>query len=174
MATFRAARLAFLMLIAWVGAAESLDGARLPARSTEAAPVKSSPATAGSAVPAARALEPVPKSPASTPGVPAEVKATAPAGDAVAPPAPLSAAISPSKSKTAAIPSPVKVSSDPRPALDPGTFINTLRAAERVLALAEAGGWPALPASARARTRSAARSVLMKVPGSSAGRRIAA
>jgi murein L,D-transpeptidase YcbB/YkuD len=49
------------------------------------------------------------------------------------------------KPKPAAVPNPVKVSSDPRPALDPGTFINTLRAVERHLALAEAGGWPALP-----------------------------
>ncbi len=38
-----------------------------------------------------------------------------------------------------------KVSSDPNPALTPRTFLDTLRAAERYAAFAEAGGWERLP-----------------------------
>lgn len=38
------------------------------------------------------------------------------------------------------------ISQDPRPALEPGTFINTMRAAWAYKRIAEAGGWPALPA----------------------------
>src|SRR3954454_7263814 len=45
-----------------------------------------------------------------------------------------------------AIPEPVKVSSDPRPTLTPDTFVATMRAAERYRQIAEAGGWPELPA----------------------------
>ncbi|HEY8566296.1 MAG TPA: L,D-transpeptidase family protein [Beijerinckiaceae bacterium] len=37
------------------------------------------------------------------------------------------------------------VSDDPRPALDPGTFIHTMRAAEAYQVIAEGGGWPTLP-----------------------------
>ncbi|MBE7201940.1 MAG: L,D-transpeptidase family protein, partial [Parafilimonas terrae] len=38
-----------------------------------------------------------------------------------------------------------KVSADPNPALTPRTFLDTLRAAERYAAFAEAGGWERLP-----------------------------
>jgi murein L,D-transpeptidase YcbB/YkuD len=44
------------------------------------------------------------------------------------------------------VPNPVQVSQDPRPTLDPRTFINTMRAAWTYKQIAEAGGWPALPA----------------------------
>ena len=37
------------------------------------------------------------------------------------------------------------ISQDPRPTLDGGTFINTVRAASRYKDIAEAGGWPTLP-----------------------------
>jgi murein L,D-transpeptidase YcbB/YkuD len=37
------------------------------------------------------------------------------------------------------------ISQDPRPTLDGGTFINTVRAASRYKDIAEAGGWPMLP-----------------------------
>jgi murein L,D-transpeptidase YcbB/YkuD len=37
------------------------------------------------------------------------------------------------------------ISQDPRPTLDSGTFINTVRAAARYKDIAEAGGWPTLP-----------------------------
>lgn len=46
------------------------------------------------------------------------------------------------------IPAPVRISQDPRPTLDPGSFINTARAAEAYLRIAEAGGWPMLPPGA--------------------------
>jgi len=39
-----------------------------------------------------------------------------------------------------------KVSADPTPTLNPRTFLDTLRAAERYQAFAEAGGWEPLPA----------------------------
>ena len=72
------------------------------------------------------------------PPAPVTASPALPAGSPAAP----NAAAAP---KPPAVPSPVKLSGDPRPALDPGTFINTLRAVERALAVAEAGGWPALP-----------------------------
>ncbi len=40
----------------------------------------------------------------------------------------------------------VAISQDPRPTLDAGTFINTMRAAWTYKRIAEAGGWPTLPA----------------------------
>lgn len=47
----------------------------------------------------------------------------------------------------AAAPAPaVSISQDPRPTLDADTFINTMRAAWTYKRVAEAGGWPALPA----------------------------
>ena len=50
-----------------------------------------------------------------------------------------------------AIPEPVKLSADPRPALGPGTFVATMNAAERYRALADAGGWRPVPNDATAR-----------------------
>src|SRR5215207_6583624 len=49
------------------------------------------------------------------------------------------------------VPAPLKlapVSKDPRPTLASDTFIATLRAADRYRQIAEAGGWPLLPAGA--------------------------
>jgi murein L,D-transpeptidase YcbB/YkuD len=42
-------------------------------------------------------------------------------------------------------PATVAVSQDPRPTLDPGTFLNTMRAAWSYQRIAEQGGWPVLP-----------------------------
>lgn len=41
-----------------------------------------------------------------------------------------------------------KVSADPVPTLAPSTFVDTMRAADAHKAIAEAGGWPAVPAGA--------------------------
>jgi L,D-transpeptidase YcbB len=45
-----------------------------------------------------------------------------------------------------ALPSAAAISQDPRPTLDASTFINTMRAAWTYKRIAEAGGWPSLPA----------------------------
>jgi len=57
------------------------------------------------------------------------------------------AAASPrSPEPAASTPAPVSISQDSRPTLDGATFINTMRAAWTYKRLAEAGGWPSLPA----------------------------
>jgi murein L,D-transpeptidase YcbB/YkuD len=43
------------------------------------------------------------------------------------------------------VPKAVAISQDPRPTLDPNTFINTMRAAGDYLRIAQEGGWPSLP-----------------------------
>ena len=68
------------------------------------------------------------------------------AGETGGPPPATAAPAAPPQPKVPAPPAPGAVSQDPRPTLEPGTFINTARAAERYLRLAEAGGWPSLPA----------------------------
>ncbi len=70
--------------------------------------------------------------------------------------APVSAVVAPSPPTS---PTPAKpaakapafapLSQDSRPTLHPDSFVATLRAADRYLQIAENGGWPALPASAR-------------------------
>ncbi|MBA1156484.1 L,D-transpeptidase family protein [Microvirga mediterraneensis] len=70
---------------------------------------------------------------------------TPPVGS-VAPP-PKGAATAPAKPPEKVAPTPVAaISQDPRPTLDAGTFINTMRAAWTYKRIAEAGGWPSLPA----------------------------
>ena len=83
---------------------------------------------------------------------------TCAAAAAPAPPeqAPVSSAAAPSPPSS---PTPAKpaakapafapLSQDSRPTLHPDSFVATLRAADRYLQIAENGGWPALPASAR-------------------------
>jgi L,D-transpeptidase YcbB len=61
-----------------------------------------------------------------------------------APPA-QSAAAQPNVKKAPALPRFAPVSRDPRPTLDPETFVNTMRAAERYHDLAGRGGWGLLP-----------------------------
>jgi murein L,D-transpeptidase YcbB/YkuD len=130
MPSLRTLRAALLVL--GLGGAAGAQGLDAPPASE---PRKASPATAG------KPGSPPPLSPAPGPATAAPATATAHAA-----PNPPAVAAPSARPKPLTVPNPVKLSSDPRPALDPGTFINTLRAVERHLALAEAGGWPALPA----------------------------
>jgi L,D-transpeptidase YcbB len=68
------------------------------------------------------------------------------AAEAPRPPVPADGAAPVSPAPARPVPHPVRVSQDPRPTLDPKTFINTMRAAWTYKQIAEAGGWPALPA----------------------------
>ncbi|HEX8165999.1 MAG TPA: L,D-transpeptidase family protein [Beijerinckiaceae bacterium] len=89
------------------------------------------PAGGSFALPADRAEKPAASPPPATSAPTAQPgsSATAPAAKPKAP-APLRFAT---------------VSKDPRPTLDPDTFVNTTRAAERYHAVAAAGGWGVLP-----------------------------
>ena len=78
--------------------------------------------------------EPAPEQPAPK---------TPPAAPAVA--APVIPLVGAAARQPAPVPPPVKISTDPVPTYGPETFVDTIRAAERYRALAEAGGWPALP-----------------------------
>ena len=108
---------------------------------------------AKSDAPVPPAMVPAPSSLSSSalpPSMPASTAGTAepPAGSQppkAAPVEPLPAA--PPASAKPRAPAPLKiaaVSKDPQPTLDPGSFINTMRASEKYLAIAEAGGWPTL------------------------------
>jgi murein L,D-transpeptidase YcbB/YkuD len=106
-----------------------------------AAILSSPPAADSFALPADRA-----EKPATSPTVPAASPPAAQAGGlpAVAPAAQPAAPVA-AKPKA---PAPLRfaaVSKDPRPTLDPETFVNTMRAAERHHAIAAAGGWGVLP-----------------------------
>ncbi|UVF21097.1 L,D-transpeptidase family protein [Microvirga terrae] len=60
---------------------------------------------------------------------------------------PKAAPAAPVKPAEKTVPTPViSISQDPRPTLDGSTFINTMRAAWTYKRIAEAGGWPNLPA----------------------------
>jgi len=95
----------------------------------------------------------------SGPGAFAAAESTPPAKPVQAAPAPSAqpdpasslrqkaAVAPPTKAVEQALPAPaVSISQDPRPTLDASTFINTMRAAWTYKRLAEAGGWPSLPA----------------------------
>lgn len=128
-----------------------------------AAQVQTAPAPATPPVPAPLPV-PVQVAPASAQkeAEPAPRKAEAQARDAnrkaePAPPKPAEAQPKDGAQKDAAQkeaqrkkePAPLvyaKVSADPTPTLNPRTFLDTLRAAERYQAFAEAGGWEPLPA----------------------------
>jgi murein L,D-transpeptidase YcbB/YkuD len=60
-------------------------------------------------------------------------------------PAPAAQVPAPAAEPAPPVPTKVAISQDPRPTLDPGTFMNTMRAAWIYQRLAEAGGWPMLP-----------------------------
>jgi peptidoglycan hydrolase-like protein with peptidoglycan-binding domain len=144
MAYRQAAGLAVLIFTAWMGTAGAVEGTRPQGQSAEAVFAAVPPAAGGLGSSVARPTEPPPGQPGPAPIGPQQ-RPDLYGGPAMrsAPPA----GIAPSRPpKPADAPSPVKVSGDPRPALDPATFINTVRAAERHLAVAEAGGWPVLPA----------------------------
>ena len=118
-----------------------------PAATAPAAPAPAAalkPSTTDGASAGAGAPAPVQEAPATLPPPPTS-PASAPAAEATAPrPAqPSSAKPAPAK------PSPVRdaaMSQDARPTLDPDTLARTMAAAERYAAIAEAGGWPTLPA----------------------------
>ncbi|HZB36639.1 MAG TPA: murein L,D-transpeptidase, partial [Beijerinckiaceae bacterium] len=81
--------------------------------------------------------------------IPAPGPVAAPAAQLPAPASQTQAAGAPAGAKKP--PPPLRfaaVSKDPRPTLDPDTFVNTMRAAERYHALAAAGGWGELPKGA--------------------------
>ncbi|HEX2553508.1 MAG TPA: L,D-transpeptidase family protein [Microvirga sp.] len=120
----------------------SLPGLALDAKPGAGAPAAAAPASAAPAPPVPRpSLAAAPAGPASGAASPAVAApaAPSPAGPSPAPaPAPAAAALPPATPVAA-------ISQDPRPTLDGGTFINTMRAATRYKAVAEAGGWPLLP-----------------------------
>jgi len=97
----------------------------------------------------AAAAEPAPLpltvQPSSQEPTPAGLKPPAPKLDPAAPAKADAAAI---PKKTRELPATVfaKVSEDPQATLTPATFLDTMRMAEHYKALAEAGGWTALPA----------------------------
>ena len=112
----------------WIGLA-SLWASAAERPAIPAPAILPAPAASGSfALPADHTPAP---SPAAPPAAPATSSAQAAAAPAIkkAPPALRFAA----------------VSKDPRPTLDPDTFINTMRSAERYHAIAAAGGWGTLP-----------------------------
>jgi peptidoglycan hydrolase-like protein with peptidoglycan-binding domain len=114
------------------------------------------PSPAGSApnAKAAGAAEPV-STPAAAPSLttakpspPVPVPVLSPAAPTVKPslpvpaPVPAAATVKPNSP----VPAAVAISQDRRPTLDPATFLNTMRAAWAYQRIAEAGGWPSLPA----------------------------
>jgi murein L,D-transpeptidase YcbB/YkuD len=96
------------------------------------------PATGSFSLPADRA-----EKPGTPPTASGSVASPSPA-QAGAPPA-IQPAPTAAKPKTSAPLRFATVSKDPRPTLDPETFVNTMRAAERYHAIAAAGGWGVLP-----------------------------
>src|SRR5215204_5949761 len=82
-----------------------------------------------------------------TPATPAGAQAPAAARPAIAAPAQAAAPAMALKKPPAALQF-ATISKDPHPTLDPGTFVNTMRAAERYHAIASVGGWGTLPKGA--------------------------
>ncbi|WP_375464587.1 murein L,D-transpeptidase [uncultured Methylobacterium sp.] len=106
--------------------------AALSVASAEGVPPAPSAAAAPIAAPAQPALPPVaPGGPPATAQVPADAAKDAPRKPKAAPELVYA-----------------RVSADPVPTLTPKTFLDTLRAAERYQAFAEAGGWEAVPENA--------------------------
>ena len=97
---------------------------------------------------------PLPAAPAplSIPGAVAPVTqapAAVPAADPAAPVAAAPVIAAKPKRKHIAAPAPLReraVSDDPTPSLQPETFFATAKASEQYAALADAGGWPSIPA----------------------------
>ena len=151
---------AIIMALSAPAAAQSaFDSKALPSGSfsgPSGVPMPSSSAPAASAAPAVRSNTPMPAA------APAPVKAAAPAGNTPAPetqaaPAENAAAqpaAAPVKKvvKRAPPPAPKErgiVSNDPTPALTADTLRLTGEAVERYRRIAEAGGWPHLPAATK-------------------------
>jgi L,D-transpeptidase YcbB len=95
---------------------------------------------------AAPAAAPAPATPAPLAAEPAPGGSAQPAAPPVAPPVAEAPAPAPAKKREPAPLVYARVSSDPVPTLAPGTFLDTLRMAERYQAFVEAGGWESLPA----------------------------
>ena len=92
---------------------------------------------AAQSLPQAASLPPAP--------VPASAPVPAPVPPPATPPAAPVAEAGPRKTREPAPLVYARVSADPVPTLSPKTFLDTLRAAERYQAYAEAGGWERLP-----------------------------
>ena len=102
-----------------------------PARPSEVKPLEAKAPEAKPEAP--RAEAPKPPAASATPAATASAPADAAAKPARKEPPPLVVA---------------RISADPVPALAPSTFVDTMRAAEALRVVAEAGGWPAVPAGA--------------------------
>ncbi|MEH3147549.1 MAG: L,D-transpeptidase family protein [Methylobacterium frigidaeris] len=111
--------------------------AAIPADSSR--PPESAPLPVGPVRPSAAEAEKPPVT--AAPSEPARAVDAAKPADAVK-------AAEPAKKPSRELPPVVlaRISQDPSPVLTPATFLDTLRMADRYQAIAEAGGWPELPA----------------------------
>ncbi|MFL5075884.1 MAG: murein L,D-transpeptidase [Microvirga sp.] len=137
-----------ILVCAGVSGAVAAERIRTGAQVAETQPPAAAPAspTILSSPPAEGSFA-LPADRVETPAAPAAAQAPAAARPAIAAPAQAAAPATALKKP----PAPLQfatVSTDPRPTLDPGTFVNTTRAAERYHAIAAAGGWGTLPKGA--------------------------
>jgi L,D-transpeptidase YcbB len=137
-----------ILVYAGVSGAVAAERIRTGAQVAETQPPAAAPAspTILSSPPAEGSFA-LPADRVETPAAPAAAQAPAAARPAIAAPA-QAAAPAPALKKPPAPLQFATVSTDPRPTLDPGTFVNTMRAAERYHAIASAGGWGTLPKGA--------------------------
>jgi len=129
-----------------------------PVSTPAAAPV-STPAAAPGATPPAPATAPVSTpAPVPAPAAPNQVetapRAAEPAKAATEKPKP--------KPKPPAPPREMALSDDPTPVLQPETFFTTAKASERYAAIADAGGWPSVPADLRPGAKGPAVAILRR------------
>src|SRR5215203_623269 len=134
-----------ILFCAGVSAAVAAERIRTAAQVPETQPPAAAPASPIIlSSPPAEGSFALPADRVETPAAPAAAQAPAAARPAIAAPAQAAAPATALKKP----PAPLQfatVSTDPRPTLDPGTFVNTMRAAERYHAIASAGGWGTLP-----------------------------
>jgi L,D-transpeptidase YcbB len=124
------------------------------------------PAAASPAAAAPSPLSPAPISAAPAIPLPTPAPGLAPAGPAGAAAAPLApgAPVAVAKPKPKPKP-PIRewaLSNDPTPSFQPETFFATAKASERYAAIADAGGWPTVPAAVGPGARGAAVQALRK------------
>ncbi|MCI4680047.1 L,D-transpeptidase family protein [Rhodoblastus acidophilus] len=143
------------------GAVESLPLPPPAATPAAQAPTPAAPAAEAPAIPAAAPM-PAP-APAAAP-MPALAPAAAP--HTAAPRTPTTAETERAKPKPRPRPKPVPremaLSDDPTPVLQPETFYTTAKASERYAAIADAGGWPTVPAALRPGSRGPAVEILRR------------
>jgi L,D-transpeptidase YcbB len=127
---------------AWLGAAALAQEQSSPSGPAvqKAGPAPASDPAAASPAPRRDAGPP---EPGAAPAAAAQKAGTASPAATLAP---VRADSSPPTKAPSPVPAAVAISQDPRPTLDAGTFMNTMRAAWTYRRIAEAGGWPALPA----------------------------